>query len=101
MLFSSNSLYLVINSFNINLILYFSLYILIFEASTCDISNISLGDLPNPEEIHNHITSMMEGKLGKLAREIAEETVRLPEGWAVVDVDKAAEAELPPDQRED
>lgn len=39
-----------------------------------DISNISLGDLPNPEEIHNHISSMMEGKLGKLAREIAEET---------------------------
>jgi len=41
-----------------------------------DISNISLGDLPNPEDIHNHITSMMEGKLGKLAREIAEETAQ-------------------------
>ena len=41
-----------------------------------DISNISLGDLPNPEELHNHITSMMEGKLGKLAREIAEETAQ-------------------------
>jgi hypothetical protein len=44
--------------------------------SFTDISNISLGDLPNPEDIHNHITSMMEGKLGKLAREIAEETAQ-------------------------
>jgi len=34
-------------------------------------------------------------------REIAEKVVRLPEGWVVTDVDKAAEAELPPDQRED
>lgn len=34
-------------------------------------------------------------------REIAEETVRLPQGWVVTDVDKSADAELPPDQRED
>lgn len=32
-------------------------------------------------------------------REIAESRVRLPEGWQVVDLDKPAEEELPPDQR--
>ena len=31
-------------------------------------------NLPNPDDIHKHISSMMEGKLGKLASEIAEET---------------------------
>jgi len=31
-------------------------------------------DLPDPNEIHDHITGMLDGKLGKLAREIAEET---------------------------
>ena len=36
--------------------------------------NFSKSDLPDPEEIHSHISSMMEGKLGKLATEIAEET---------------------------
>jgi hypothetical protein len=36
--------------------------------------NINLDDLPNPSDIHEHVNKMMEGKLGKLAREIAEET---------------------------
>ena len=36
--------------------------------------NINLDDLPNPNDIHEHVNKMMEGKLGKLAREIAEET---------------------------
>jgi len=35
---------------------------------------INLDDLPDPNEIHEHVTNMMNGKLGKLAREIAEET---------------------------
>ena len=39
-----------------------------------DASNINLEDLPNAENIHEHINGMMDGKLGKLAREIAEET---------------------------
>lgn len=30
-------------------------------------------DLPNPEEINNHISGMLNGKLGQLATEIAEE----------------------------
>jgi len=37
-------------------------------------NGINLEDLPNPSDIHEHVTNMMNGKLGKLAREIAEET---------------------------
>lgn len=37
-------------------------------------NGINLDDLPNPSDIHDHVTNMMNGKLGKLAREIAEET---------------------------
>jgi NADP-dependent 3-hydroxy acid dehydrogenase YdfG len=36
--------------------------------------NINLNDLPDPKNIHDHVTGMMNGKLGNLAREIAEET---------------------------
>lgn len=38
-----------------------------------DISNINLGDLPNAEQIHEHMNSMLGGKIGSIAREIAEE----------------------------
>ena len=41
-----------------------------------EMSNIDPEDLPNPETIHEHVSSMMEGKLGTLAREIAEETAK-------------------------
>ena len=37
-------------------------------------SGINLDDLPNPKDIHDHVHSMMDGKLGKMAREIAKET---------------------------
>jgi hypothetical protein len=37
-------------------------------------NGINLEDLPNPSEIHEHVSNMMNGKLGKLAKEIAEET---------------------------
>ena len=33
-------------------------------------------NLPNPEDIHGHIEEMMGGKLGQLARELAEETAK-------------------------
>ena len=33
-------------------------------------------NMPNPEDIHKHINGMMDGKLGKLAKEIAEETAK-------------------------
>jgi len=32
-------------------------------------------DFPNPEDIHSHLSEMMEGKLGKLAAEITEQTL--------------------------
>ena len=37
-------------------------------------SNFNMGDIPNADDIHSHITGMLDGKLGKLAKEIAEET---------------------------
>ena len=37
---------------------------------------INLDDLPNADSIHEHISGMMNGKLGKLAKEIAEETAQ-------------------------
>jgi hypothetical protein len=36
--------------------------------------NSKEGSLPNANDIHAHITGMLDGKLGKLAKEIAEET---------------------------
>ena len=36
--------------------------------------NFNMGDMPNAEDINNHIAGMLDGKLGKLAKEIAEET---------------------------
>jgi hypothetical protein len=33
-------------------------------------------ELPNPDDIHNHISGLMQGKLGRLAQEIAEETAQ-------------------------
>jgi hypothetical protein len=37
-------------------------------------SGINLEDLPNPADIQNHMNNMMDSNLGKLAKEIAEET---------------------------
>ena len=34
----------------------------------------NVGDLPNPQDIHDHVAGMLDGKLGKLAKEIAAET---------------------------
>lgn len=34
----------------------------------------NMNDMPNAEQLNDHITSMLDGKLGKLAKEIAEET---------------------------
>lgn len=33
-------------------------------------------NIPNPEELHSHLNSIMEGKIGKLAQEIADETAK-------------------------
>ncbi len=37
-------------------------------------ANFNMGDMPNANDIQDHITGMLDGKLGKLAKEIAEET---------------------------
>ena len=37
-------------------------------------SGINMENMPNAQDIHQHINSMMGGKLGKLAMELAEET---------------------------
>jgi len=37
-------------------------------------TNFNMEDIPNANDIHDHITGMLDGKLGKLAKEIAEET---------------------------
>ena len=39
-----------------------------------DMSGCSMNGLPNPEDIHDHISGILDGKLGRLAKEIAEET---------------------------
>jgi hypothetical protein len=36
-------------------------------------SGINMGNIPDATQIHNHITGMLDGKLGQLAREIAED----------------------------
>ena len=44
------------------------------DSKSQDCSGINLEDLPDANQFHEHINGMMDGKLGKLAREIAEET---------------------------
>jgi hypothetical protein len=44
-----------------------------FDGDLTDMSGASL-NMPNAEELHEHINSMMGGKLGKLAMELAEDT---------------------------
>lgn len=51
----------------------------LFDFSGGDVSSnfaegLNSTDLPNAEEINEHITNMLDGKIGDLAREIAEET---------------------------
>ena len=46
------------------------------DISNVDISNVDFGDLPNPEDLQSHITGLLDGKLGRLAHEIAEETAK-------------------------
>ena len=51
-------------------------------------------DLPDPEKIHDHIQSMMGGKIGCLAKEIAEETM----GDMDLDLDMKDGGDLNPDK---
>jgi hypothetical protein len=44
------------------------------EETSSDEPKINMDNLPNADRLHEHITGMLSGKLGKLAKEIAEET---------------------------
>jgi len=46
-----------------------------FDASSNE-TPLETPNIPNAQELHEHITSMMEGKLGKLAMELAEDTAK-------------------------
>jgi hypothetical protein len=50
------------------------------EKSGLDISNqdahFNMENMPNAEELHEHISGMLDGKIGMLAKEIAEETAQ-------------------------
>ena len=41
-----------------------------------DEEDVSGVDLPSAEQIHSHINGLLDGKLGALAKEIAEETTK-------------------------
>jgi hypothetical protein len=45
----------------------------IFENNSSE-EEINLDDMPSAESVHEHVSGMMDGKLGALAKEIAEET---------------------------
>ena len=45
-------------------------------SAMADLSGINMEDMPNPDELHSHISSLLDGKLGRLASEITEETMR-------------------------
>jgi hypothetical protein len=65
----------------------------IFENKPSSMNNEGSSDpgvnVPNAQDIHNHINSMMGGKLGQLAKEIAEETV----GDLDIDIGDATDAQ--------
>jgi len=46
------------------------------DSNESDGSNINMEDLPKAEDIHEHMSGLLDGKLGKLAKEIAEETAQ-------------------------
>jgi len=46
------------------------------EDDVIDISGVDMENLPKPEDIQDHINGLLDGKLGNLAKEIAEETAQ-------------------------
>jgi len=46
----------------------------LFDSTEEDNENPDLKGMPNADDIHSHINGMLDGQLGKLAKEIAEET---------------------------
>ena len=54
---------------------------------TSDSSGINMEDMPNPEDLQDHINGLLDGKLGRLAHEIAKETAEEMQ----VDMDESAD----------
>ena len=50
------------------------------EGGTVEDSGLNSNDIPDAEDLHKHITGLMDGKLGKLAADITEETMKDFEG---------------------
>ena len=46
------------------------------ENSDGDTTEPKMPEMPNPEDIHSHLEGMLDGKLGKLAKDIANETAK-------------------------
>lgn len=46
------------------------------EQTTEDLSKNLFENMPDPKQIHDHISGIMNGKLGELAKELAEETAK-------------------------
>ena len=47
-----------------------------FENAGDDKEGMNMDDMPNPDELHEHISGLLDGKLGRLASEITEETMK-------------------------
>lgn len=45
-------------------------------ANTDGEAGMNMEDMPNPDELHEHISGLLDGKLGRLASEITEETMK-------------------------
>merc|ERR1712054_152138 len=48
----------------------------LFSSMNMDSSNSTFNNLPDVESIHDHINNIMNGKIGSLAKELAEETTK-------------------------
>ena len=48
----------------------------IFDMSGANFDPENMPDMPNPDDLHEHISGILDGKLGRLATEITEETLK-------------------------
>ena len=48
----------------------------IFDMSGANLDPENMPDMPNPDDLHQHISGLLDGKLGRLASEITEETLK-------------------------
>jgi len=48
----------------------------IFDMSNANFEPGNMPEMPNPDDLHEHISGLLDGKLGRLATEITEETLK-------------------------